>query len=380
MVLPRRSYYDVYYCLALFFLLILGPTVVQECNGQDDLILEGPTRENSYRVALPYTYITPSQLPKAFSWSNVNGRSYLTRSLNQHIPQYCGACWAHSALSALADRIKIARAAGSPDSNTSDLLLSLTKDDTRILSSRDVHQWVAFTGHSIDEINLSVQFLLNCGNLVAGSCHGGSASGAYQFIHEFGYIPFDTCQSYLACSEDSAEGFCPHVDTSCSPKNICRTCFGLHCQAVLPPNIPNATVHEYGTYHAMNFNEDESLDKEIQPSRQHQHQDNVTVIMAEIYARGPVKASINAAGISDYEGGIITNTSFPGVFNRTHNHGVSLVGWGFDDVSQLQYWIIRNSWGQYWGESGFFRLQLGQNLLGIESNIAWAAPGHFSGA
>ena len=130
----------------------------------------------------------------------------------------------------------------------------------------------------------------------------------------------------------------------------------------------------------MNFNEDESLDKEMQPSRQHQHQDNVTVIMAEIYARGPVKASINAAGISDYEGGIITNTSFPDVFNRTHNHGVSLVGWGFDDVSQLQYWIIRNSWGQYWGESGFFRLQLGQNLLGIESNIAWAAPGHFSGA
>jgi hypothetical protein len=27
---------------------------------------------------------------------------------------------------------------------------------------------------------------------VAGSCHGGSVTGAYQFIHEFGSVPFDT--------------------------------------------------------------------------------------------------------------------------------------------------------------------------------------------
>jgi hypothetical protein len=59
---------------------------------------------------------------------------------------------------------------------------------------------------------------------VAGSCHGGSHSGTYQFIHDTGFIPFDTCMPYMACSEESTEGFCEHVDTTCSAINTCRTC------------------------------------------------------------------------------------------------------------------------------------------------------------
>ena len=34
--------------------------------------------------------------------------------------------------------------------------------------------------------------------------------------------------------------------------------------------------------------------------------------------------------------------------------------------------------GQYWGEMGFFRIAMGQNLLGIEGEIAWATPGTYT--
>jgi hypothetical protein len=33
---------------------------------------------------------------------------------------------------------------------------------------------------------------------------------------------------------------------------------------------------------------------------------------------------------------------------------------------------------EYWGEMGYMRLEMGKNLLGVESDIAWATPGEFT--
>lgn len=59
--------------------------------------------------------ISYSALPTNYWWGNLNGVNYLTFQRNQHIPVYCGSCWAFSASSALSDRIKIKRKAQWPD-------------------------------------------------------------------------------------------------------------------------------------------------------------------------------------------------------------------------------------------------------------------------
>lgn len=38
------------------------------------------------------------------------------------------------------------------------------------------------------------------------------------------------------------------------------------------------------------------------------------------------------------------------------NHAILLVGYGHDNVLGLNYWVLKNSWGEFWGESGFIRL------------------------
>lgn len=58
------------------------------------------------------------------------------------------------------------------------------------------------------EINLSIQYILNCGANQAGSCHGGSGIAAYSWLKKTGGIPFESCQIYEACSADSVEGHC----------------------------------------------------------------------------------------------------------------------------------------------------------------------------
>ena len=67
--------------------------------------------------------IPQAELPTAFDWGNVDGINYLTNIRQQHNPQYCGACWAHAATSAMSDRIKIARNAAWPDINISPQVL-----------------------------------------------------------------------------------------------------------------------------------------------------------------------------------------------------------------------------------------------------------------
>jgi cathepsin X len=264
----------------------------------------------------PQDTIKTEDLPASYNWCDMNGVNYCTMSRNQHIPQYCGSCWAHGSVSALGDRIKIAR-----------------------------------KGKGID-INLSVQHILNCGGV--GSCHGGSVIGPYQWLSQISKqtgtgISYETSNPYMACSSESSEGFCGNADWSCSDMNVARTCstfsdMGGKCRPI--KKYPNATITEYGEINGAD------------------------AMAKEIYSRGPIACGIDAAPILKYTGGVVDEQG-SGV-----DHVVSVTGWG--EENGKQYWIVRNSWGEYWGEMGYVRVAKGNNALFLESDCAWAVPGAFT--
>jgi len=89
----------------------------------------------------------------------------------------------------------------------------------------------------------------------------------------------------------------------------------------------------------------------------------------EILKRGPIACGIDAGPILNYTSGIST------LEGEGVDHVISVTGWGHDDTLG-SYWIVRNSWGEYWGEMGYIRVQFGKLL--VEEQCAWATLKDFT--
>lgn len=51
------------------------------------------------------------------------------------------------------------------------------------------------------------------------------------------------------------------------------------------------------------------------------------------------------------------------------DHGVLLVGYGHDSHYGMDYWIVKNSWDESWGENGYIRILKDSNQTGGECGI-----------
>lgn len=83
--------------------------------------------------------------------------------------------------------------------------------------------------------------------------------------------------------------------------------------------------------------------------------------MLTALADHPMSVCHDTGGWQNYKSGIMTSCSKGG------GHCTQAIGY----ASSGDYWIIKNSWGGSWGNSGYLYLKKGKNLCGISNHAGW---------
>jgi KDEL-tailed cysteine endopeptidase len=80
---------------------------------------------------------------------------------------------------------------------------------------------------------------------------------------------------------------------------------------------------------------------------------SVSALMSALNQQ-PVSIAIQANQLSfqHYSSGVLT-----GRCGQNLDHGVLAVGYGTDAATGVDYWKVKNSWGDSWGEAGFIRIE-----------------------
>ncbi|KAG6516893.1 thiol protease SEN102-like [Zingiber officinale] len=169
-------------------------------------------------------------------------------------------------------------------------------------------------------ISLSEQQLIDCDTKDNEGCNGGLMDYAFEFIKKNGGLVTEDDYPYKA------------DDGKCA----------------ISENLPVVTIDGYEDVPTNNEN-----------------------ALMEAVANQPVSVAIEASGsaFQFYSEGVFT-----GRCGTDLDHGVAIVGYG-TTLDGTKYWIVKNSWGEEWGEKGYIRMERGirakHGLCGIAMEASY---------
>lgn len=183
----------------------------------------------------------------------------------------------------------------------------------------------AFGGHPVDEIDYSEQYILACGTGYYGDFNcasGGYCRDVLVHLRDVG-APLESCYTYQA-----ADAVCP-----------------VNCPDTGAPLVLFAPVVAIG---------------------EHSSYPGEAELMQEIYDHGPVAITMEVyEDLYAYSSGVYRHItgSYQG------GHAVVVVGWGSDGATG--YWIVKNSWGTWWGDEGYFLVARADQANCAFANWSW---------
>ncbi|XP_019368969.1 PREDICTED: cathepsin L1-like [Gavialis gangeticus] len=172
-------------------------------------------------------------------------------------------------------------------------------------------------------VQLSEQNLMDCSWKLGNSgCHGGYITRAFQYVHDNGGINSEHIYPYLG--QDNS-----------------------HCRYNTQDKAANCT-----SFQLVKQGSEAALEQAV-----------ATV--------GPVSVAVDASNFKFH-------FYRKGVFNDSHcsqtvSHAMLAVGYGTTqkDGKSKDYWILKNSWSEGWGEQGYMRLWKGDNHCGVANQASF---------
>ena len=92
-------------------------------------------------------------------------------------------------------------------------------------------------------------------------------------------------------------------------------------------------------------------------------------IKTEIYERGSIEASFLVyEDFINYSEGVYQHVEGEAL----GGHAIKIIGWGIENG--VKYWLCVNSWNEFWGDHGTFKILRGEDHCGIEKSIVTGMP------